>query len=81
MSKNKNKTTNKCDGIKFLRLLEVIEKTGLSKSTIYDKIKENKFPKQIKLTEGAVAWLEEDVVTWMLERIAESNIREAQLIT
>jgi prophage regulatory protein len=61
--------------IRFIRLRTVVNKTGLSRSTIYNKIKSGSkyfdptFPNQIKLGGGAVAWIECEVDDWMLSQI------------
>lgn len=54
---------------KLLRLPEVIQKTGMKKSWIYKLIGENKFPRQIKLGDRAVAWLESDVDKWIEQQV------------
>ena len=46
---------------KILKLPQVIDKTGLSRASIYAFIKEGKFPKQIKLGERAVGWLSNEL--------------------
>mgnify|MGYP001128622128 CR=1 FL=1 len=53
---------------KFLRLKMVVDKTGLSRSTIYRLEAAGDFPKRVKLSRGTVAWHENDVDIWMLER-------------
>lgn len=56
---------------RFIRLPKVKEKTGLPKSTIYRKIHEDDFPKQVSLGAKTVAWLESDIEKWMDERIKD----------
>ncbi len=46
---------------KFLRLPEVEDRTGKSKSTIWAAIKNGTFPKPIKLGPRAVGWLESEI--------------------
>ena len=53
---------------KFLRLIQVRETTGLSRTTIYRKIATHEFPRPIRLGARAVAWVEADVIQWMNER-------------
>lgn len=60
----------------FLRLPEVERRTGLKKSILYKKIDCGEFPKPIRLTEKARAWLESEVSSWIRAKIAESR-REA----
>ena len=50
---------------KILRKKDVLLKTGLSKSTIYDLILNKKFPTQLKLSKRSVGWLESEVDQWI----------------
>ncbi|WP_347290840.1 AlpA family transcriptional regulator [Kluyvera georgiana] len=54
---------------RFLRLPEVMHLCGLSRSTIYDLISRDAFPKQIPLGGKNVAWVQSEVSTWMADRI------------
>lgn len=54
---------------RLLRLRHVMERTGLSRSTIYDLIKKEKFPRSIALTERCVGWVEDDVHDWVVQRL------------
>ena len=58
----------------ILRLPQVKNQTGLSRSTIYLRIAEGSFPKQINLGGRAVGWESEDIQTWIKQRIAASRI-------
>ena len=55
--------------MKFLRIKQVTEKTGLSKATIYRLEAAGTFPKRVRLSQGAVAWHEGAIENWMKERI------------
>ena len=57
---------------KLIRLPEVIERTGLSRSAIYDRISHNQFPRQINLGARAVAWEERKIAEWIDTKIKES---------
>jgi prophage regulatory protein len=57
----------------ILRLPEVKSRTGLSRSTIYLRIKNKCFPSQITLGGRAVGWVEADINQWLEERIEESR--------
>ncbi len=59
--------------INILKLKDVLDKTKLSKSTIYNKISDGDFPKQIKLGERSVGFIESEVNEWILSRLAESR--------
>lgn len=58
---------------KILRLPEVKEITGLSRSSIYLRIANSEFPKAISLGGRAVGWLESDIQDWLAERIEGSR--------
>ena len=58
---------------KIIKLRAVIELTGLSRSTIYDYMSRDMFPKQIRLGENSVAWLESEVVEWLDEKIKQRD--------
>ena len=54
---------------KILRLREVKEITGLSRSTIYLEIAKGKFPKQIQLTGArSLGWHESAIIQWVESR-------------
>ncbi len=54
---------------KFLRLPSVKAATGLSKSTIYARIAEGTFPKQISIGPRLVVWIESDIQNWIDEQV------------
>lgn len=56
---------------RFMRLPEVINTCGLSRSTIYDLISREQFPSQISLGGKNVAWLASEIDDWMQSRIAQ----------
>lgn len=60
----------------FLRLPAVIERTGLSRSTIYDRIQKGLFPKPIKLGERAVAWTDVQIQEWIEKMTKHNNYYE-----
>ncbi len=54
---------------KILRLKEVKEITGLSRSTIYAEIAKGEFPKQVQLTGNrSVGWHENAIIQWVESR-------------
>ena len=61
---------------RFLRLGEVLERTGLSRSTIYVRLDQGRFPRPVSLGSRAVRWVEAEVDEWIAERIAESRVAE-----
>lgn len=61
-----------------IRLPEVLDKTGLSRSSIYLRMSKSEFPQSISLGGRAVAWVEEDVTAWLEDRISASKSEGAQ---
>ncbi|MCO4206721.1 AlpA family transcriptional regulator [Aeromonas hydrophila] len=61
---------------RLIRIREVIQRTGLSKSSIYDLMAQGCFPKTVRLSEQgrSVAFLESEIIAWMAERIAARNV-------
>ncbi len=55
--------------MKLLRRKQVEQITGLSRSSIYAMIAEGRFPKQHRIGQRAVAWLESDINDWIATRI------------
>lgn len=60
--------------VRFLRLPEVLARTGLSRSTIYVRLDQGRFPRPVSLGGRAVGWIESEVDEWIRERIDESRI-------
>jgi prophage regulatory protein len=58
---------------RFLRRREVEQVTGLSKSTIYQKMAAGEFPRPIPLGKQARAWSAAEIAAWQAERIAERD--------
>ncbi len=77
--------TKLAESIRILRRKQLENKTGLSRSGIYAKLKPNPkrpndydptFPKPISLGAKAVGWIESEVDAWLEQQI--KNSREAQ---
>lgn len=49
---------------KLIRIPEVMEATGWSRSHIYALVAQGRFPKPLKLGLRAVAWRESEVAAW-----------------
>jgi len=57
---------------KLLRLPQVIERTSLKRSTIYDLMEKRSFPRPIKISGARQnAWIESEVDDYVAARIAE----------
>ena len=63
--------------VRFLRLPEVLARTGLSRSTIYVRLEQGRFPRPVSLGARAVGWIESEVDEWMRARITASR-RDAE---
>ncbi|WP_407876731.1 helix-turn-helix transcriptional regulator [Francisella sciaenopsi] len=61
--------------MKIIRLKTVLEMTSLSRSTIYDYMSRDLFPKQIKLGENSVGWVLSEVEDWLNDRVLERNCK------
>ena len=69
---------------RFIRLPEVLSRTGYGRATIYRKMKDGSFPKSLKLGGPhkdprafdcrAVAWIEDEIDQWVDARIEARNI-------
>lgn len=57
---------------RLIRMKQVIEKTGLSKSYLYAISSQGIFPQSISLVPGGIskAWIEAEVDQWIEQRIA-----------
>ncbi|MGP2449792.1 helix-turn-helix transcriptional regulator [Pantoea stewartii] len=58
---------------KLIRLSEVINKTGYSKSWIYKLIRLRQFPQPIKIGSRAVAFIEGEIDEWIEVLISKSR--------
>ena len=57
---------------KIYRLPEVMNMTGLSRSSIYLRVSTDEFPKPVKIGRRAIGWPEESIVAW------QAKMMEAQ---
>ena len=48
----------------FLRLPAVLQRTSLSRSTLYRKMDQGTFPRQVKIGERCAAWRQSDLDAW-----------------
>ena len=68
---------------RFIRLPEVLTRTGYGRTSIYRKMEDGSFPRSVKLGGPleapnafdcrAVAWIEDDVDQWIESRIEERD--------
>jgi prophage regulatory protein len=50
---------------RILRLESVLERTGLSRSTLYRKVNCGTFPRQLKISVRCAGWRESEVEEWL----------------
>ncbi len=70
--------------MRIMRLKEVIDTTGLARSTIYKYIGDGIFPRPVSLAPSGidapntrgVGWVESEVEDWILARIEERDLAE-----
>jgi prophage regulatory protein len=68
---------------RFIRLNEVLSRTGYGRTSIYRKMEEGTFPKSLKLggppkdpsifDSRAIAWVEDEIDHWIEARIDERH--------
>ena len=68
---------------RFIRLPEVMSRTGYGRTSIYRKMEDGSFPKSVKLgnpledpnefDSRAVAWVEDEINHWIEDRIDERH--------
>lgn len=57
---------------RLLRMPQVLERVGLKKTVVYDRIKDGTFPKPIKLG-SASAWPENEIDAWITQQIEQQR--------
>jgi prophage regulatory protein len=63
----------------ILRLPAVKARTGLSRSTIYLRVAEGKFPRPVSLGSRAIGWVDNEVDAWVASQIEQSRRTQAGL--
>lgn len=63
---------------RLLRIGSVLERTGLSRTTLYRKIADGTFPKQFRITDRCTAWRESDVDGWVREALLKAPVDQSQ---
>ena len=74
---------------RFIRLPEVLTRTGYGRTSIYRKMEEGSFPRSVKLggpledpnvfDSRAVAWIEHEVDQWIESMIEGNDLRRTDL--
>lgn len=64
-------STRPSSQIRLLRFKAVQERTGLSRSTIWRLEQRGAFPRHRRISTNAVAWVEDEVVSWICSKIRD----------
>jgi prophage regulatory protein len=59
---------------RFLRIDAVLHRTGLSRATLYRKVQQGTFPKQIRIAERCVGWRESAINDWQRNPFQRAGI-------
>jgi prophage regulatory protein len=62
--------------LRILRRRDVEKRVGLSRSSIYSRVQDGKFPRPVNLGARAVGWLESEIDNWLAEKVAARNYFE-----
>ncbi|WDF71503.1 helix-turn-helix transcriptional regulator [Novosphingobium sp. KACC 22771] len=52
----------------FLRMPDVVRRTGMSRATVYRRIGAGEFPRPRQLSLNAVGWLDHEITEWIISR-------------
>lgn len=63
--------------IRLLRLCAVLDRTGLSRSGVYELMEAGRFPSRVRLSARSIAWVESEIDLWCAERIATRDSEAA----
>ncbi|MBU6444861.1 MAG: AlpA family phage regulatory protein [Alphaproteobacteria bacterium] len=55
---------------KILRMRTVLQRTGLSRSTIYRKMKHGTFPNKVRISEHCCGWRESAINRWIADPVS-----------
>ncbi|MBW6494571.1 MAG: AlpA family transcriptional regulator [Burkholderiaceae bacterium] len=59
--------------VNIIRLPDVLSRTGLSRSSVFLKVKKGEMPPPIKLGVRATGWVAEEIDNWIKQRVAASR--------
>jgi len=63
---------------RIIRLRTVLDRTGLSRSTVYRKIAEGTFPSQVRISVHGAGWRESAINRWIADPVSYRNERAEQ---
>ena len=59
--------------MRLMRVRDVVQFTGLPRSSLYAMVSQGRFPRPIKLSERTSAWRLDDLEQWVEERTKASR--------
>lgn len=65
---------------RILRMRTVVERTGLSRSTLYRKMRDGTFPKQVRISEHCCGWRESAINRWIADPSAYTEKITAEAV-
>lgn len=63
----------RANGRCFLRKEDVIARTGIPGSSLYEMMAKGSFPKPVRVSPRRVGWIESEVDEWQKQRVAERD--------
>lgn len=64
---------NEIAGKRLIRVPEVLRRVGFSRTTMYELIKEGRFPDKVIIGARAVAFVESEIDAWIENTISDSR--------
>jgi prophage regulatory protein len=65
---------------RILRMRTVLDRTGLSRSTLYRKMRDGTFPNQVLISEHCRGWRESAINRWIADPVAYIENKTAERI-
>ncbi len=65
---------------RILRMRTVLGRTGLSRSTLYRKMRDGTFPNQVRISEHCCGWRESAINRWIADPVAYTENKTAETI-
>ncbi|WP_114633425.1 AlpA family transcriptional regulator [Vibrio splendidus] len=65
---------------RLMRLKEVIQITGISRSSLYKYLNEGKFPPPVSLGARSVAWVDHEIQAWITTKMKQRNNKTIQCL-
>jgi prophage regulatory protein len=58
---------------RILRLPQVLDRTGLSRSSLYRLHAAGSFPRRVQISQRSVGWIESEVDAWLASKVGDSR--------